>query len=260
MFANWHERSQALQQAAAYFQKAKKAVILTGAGISTSSGIPDFRSTESSIWKRFDPREVASLSAFRYNPENFFKWIRTLVIEIEEAYPNPAHMALAQLEKSGHILSIITQNVDGLHQRAGSQAVIEVHGSFRTATCIRCFHQFSTDGLIEPFIETGIIPYCPDCGGNLKPDVILFEEQLPYLPWTRAQEACKACDLMVVIGSSLEVMPVAGLPFLALERAVPLIIFNHTETYLDVRAQMCFKEDVAHILPLIVTEALGKET
>jgi NAD-dependent deacetylase len=249
------EKKLAIEQAARLVQKARRVVALTGAGISTPSGIPDFRSEESGLWKRYNPFEVASLSAFRYRPENFFNWLREIVLEIDAAYPNPAHEALARLEETDNQITIITQNVDGLHQRAGSRHVLEIHGTLQTATCIRCYQKYATEGILRPFLLTGEIARCEGCGGLLKPDIILFEEQLPYKTWMKAQEACKNSDLMIVIGSSLEVMPVAGLPMLALEHNnAPLIIINKTTTYLDVRASHLFHDDVAEIIPALVAE------
>lgn len=255
MCAPEHKNQQAIETAAQLIIKSRRGVVLTGAGISTPSGIPDFRST-GGLWQRYDAFEVASLSAFRYQPENFFQWLRTIAVDIQRANPNPAHLALSKLEDAGHIRTIITQNVDGLHQRAGSRNVLEVHGTLLTATCIRCYRNYKAQGLIEPFLETGEIPHCTECGGILKPDIILFEEQLPYKTWATAENACRASDLFIVVGSSLEVMPVAGLPVLAVERGAPLVIINKSPTYLDIRADVVITGDAAEILPVIATQVL----
>ena len=235
----------------------KQRVVLSGAGISTPSGIPDFRSSGSGLWNRYDPFEVASLRAFSYHPEKFFAWFRPLATTICAALPNPAHQALARLEQAGYIQVIITQNIDGLHQRAGASQVVEVHGSIRTLTCVHCFRQFTANGFIEPYLKRGDIPRCPDCHNILKPDAILFEEQLPLQAWQKATAACKGCDFMLIAGSSLEVMPVAGLPMQALENGARLVIVNQSPTYLDVRAEVLFQADVAEILPLIALEVMG---
>lgn len=248
------ERQQALQAAARLVRSAKKGVALTGAGISTPSGIPDFRSPGSGLWTRVDPFEVASLSAFRYHPEKFFAWMRSLAIEIAQAQPNPAHLALSDLEQAGFIQLVITQNIDRLHQRAGSQRVLEVHGSMDTLTCIGCYHQYESAGFLEPYLETGLIPRCPGCFEILKPDVVLFEEQLPVRTWTKAIRNCESCDLLLIAGSSLEVMPVAGLPLRALENGAHLILINQSSTYLDEQADFVFYDDVAVILPLLAAE------
>ena len=242
--------------AADIIRGSKQGVVLTGAGISTPSGIPDFRSKDSGLWERYDPFEVASLSSFRYHPEKFFDWLRSLAGEIMHAQPNSAHYGLYNLEQAGHISTIITQNIDGLHQRAGSKQVLEVHGGLSSLTCIGCFHQVSADGYKDAYLVRGEIPHCPDCNSILKPDIVLFGEQLPVHTWLRAQEASKKCDLMIVAGSSLEVLPVAGLPMRAIENGAHLIIINRSKTYLDIRADVVFSEDVAETIPLIAAEVL----
>lgn len=257
------EKDDALQMgvrcAVDILRNSRRGVVLTGAGISTPSGIPDFRSTGSGLWTRYDPFEVASLAAFRYNPQRFFDWMRTLVEGIFAAAPNAAHYAVARLEEKGYIQTVITQNIDVLHHRAGSKNVLEVHGSLRTVTCVQCYRQFESQRFLADYLKSGEMPHCPDCGGILKPDVILFGEQLPAKTWLKAQEASRSCDVMIVAGSSLEVLPVAGLPMRALENGAHLIIINHSPTYMDVRADVVFHEDVDHILPRIVSALLGQE-
>jgi NAD-dependent deacetylase len=245
-----------IQCAADILNSSKNGVVLSGAGISTPSGIPDFRSTDSGLWERYDPYEVASLNAFRYRPEKFFDWIRPLALQMQGAEPNAAHVAVAELEQVGIVKTVITQNIDRLHQRAGSENVLEVHGSMQTLTCIGCYTQVEAHTYVENFLREGEIPHCPLCGDVLKPDVILFGEQLPVKTWLKAEKVSRNCDVMIVAGSSLEVLPVAGLPMRALENGAHLIIVNHSETYLDVRADVVFREDVARVLPRIVTEVL----
>ena len=230
----------------------KRTVVLTGAGISTPSGIPDFRSAKNGLWERYDPFEVASLSAFRYNPEKFYQWIRSLAVDIHKANPNAAHFGLAHLENMGYVQTIITQNIDRLHQKAGSNNVLEVHGSIQNLICVRCYHQFDSQGFSENILANGQVPYCPDCGGVLKPDLILMGEQLPVKTWLKAQELSRKCDLMIVAGSSLEVLPVAGLPMRALENGAHLILINHSQTYLDVRADVVLHDDVEIVIPRVV--------
>lgn len=242
--------------AAELIRNARRAVVLTGAGISTPSGIPDFRSEGTGLWSRDEPLEAASLNTFRIDPQNFFQWFRPLATKLFNAMPNPAHIALAELEKAGRLQHIITQNIDALHQKAGSQHVIEMHGTMRTLTCTQCFQQFESHGFLAAYVEKGALPYCPHCGGLLKPDVILFGEQLPQEAWQAAQQAVRTCDLMIVAGSSLEVLPVAGLPIQALDRGAHLVIINNVPTYLNVRADAFFSEDVAEIIPAIVKQVL----
>lgn len=231
-------------------------VVLTGAGISTPSGIPDFRSNNDGLWNNIDPMEVASLSAFRLQPEKFFQWIRPLVKDILDAEPNTAHYALARMEKAGYIHSIITQNIDGLHQRAGSKTIHEIHGALDTLTCVSCYRHYETSLFTEPFIEIGEIPTCPDCGNTLKPDAILFGEQLPVEVWIASEKAARNCEVMIIAGSSLEVMPVAGLPMEAIKAGAKLIIVNQSPTYVDERAEVVLHDDVARILPRIADELI----
>lgn len=242
--------------AADLFRQSKRAVVLTGAGLSTPSGIPDFRSTGSGLWANDEPMEVASLSTFRTRPEKFFQWFRPLANQIYNAKPNPAHMALAALEQAGKLSAIITQNIDVLHQKAGSQNVIEMHGTMKSMTCTQCYQREDAVPYIAPFVEKGEMPHCPKCGNLLKPDVILFGEQLPQAAWFKAQQETRKCDLMMVAGSSLEVLPVAGLPMQALDRGAHLIIINNTETYLNVRSDVIISENVAEIIPAITERVL----
>lgn len=245
--------------AAEIIRGSQRTVVLTGAGISTPSGIPDFRSPDTGLWEHADPIEVASLTSFRHNPAQFYLWMRPLAIKIYHAQPNDAHQSLARLQKAGYLHTIITQNIDALHQKAGSTNVLEIHGTMETLSCTRCYHQVASRGFIDPYLEKGEIPRCPKCSSILKPDLMLFGEQLPARTWLKAQQVCKECDLMIVAGSSLEVLPVAGLPMRALEGGAHLILINHTPTYLDVRADVVLHEDVAQIIPMIAAEILGDE-
>jgi len=232
--------------------KSKRAVVLTGAGISTPSGIPDFRSEGTGLWSYDEPLEVASLTTFRYQPERFFEWMRPLISCIINAEPNPAHLAIARMEHAGYIKSIITQNIDNLHQKAGSINVYETHGTMQSMSCTGCFQRTASASHIQILVEDGKLPICPHCGGLLKPDVILFGEQMPH-------EAAQTCDLMLVAGSSLEVLPVANLPMQALDRGAHLIIINQTPTYLGVRADVLITEDVAGVIPAIAKKVLNEQ-
>ncbi len=247
-----------IERAAELLRQAHYVVALTGAGISTPSGIPDFRSPKSGLWEQVDPMEVATIYAFRRHPERFFRWVQPLVRLILEARPNPAHRALARLEEAGLLKAVITQNIDGLHQRAGSQTVYEVHGHIREATCLQCYVPTPTDTLLEQVLLEGKVPRCPICGGVLKPNVILFGEQLPVREMIAAQQAVRASDLMLVAGSSLEVAPAGDLPLLALEHGARLILINLGTTYLDQIAHVVIHADVAYVLPRLVA-LLGLE-
>ncbi|MCK4977847.1 MAG: NAD-dependent deacylase [Anaerolineales bacterium] len=234
------ETTKNIRCAADIIRQSKEAIVLTGAGISTPSGIPDFRSTDSGLWEQYDPFEVVSLSAFRYQPERFFKYAEGNLINMFDAIPNDAHIGLAKLEQSGYLKTIITQNIDSLHQRAGSMNVIEIHGSLKTLTCVSCFDQYNSDDFIDTYLNDGTIPHCPACNNVLKPDVVLMGEQLPITAWQKAQDASKKCDLMIVAGSSLEVIPVATLPMRVVDNGAHLIIINRSETYINVRADVVF--------------------
>jgi len=250
------QRIASVEFAADLFRQARNVFALTGAGISTPSGIPDFRSEGSGLWSRDEPLEVASLSTFRTAPERFYGWFRPLAQRIFDAAPNPAHRALAELETGGRVHCLATQNIDMLHQKAGSRNVVELHGTLATLSCSQCYAQSPSRDALDAFIERGEIPHCRACGAVMKPDVILFGEQLPQKAWYQAQRAARNCDLMVVVGSSLEVLPVAGLPMQALDRGAHLIVVNNSPTYLNVRADVVLTEDVAAILPEIAKRVL----
>jgi NAD-dependent deacetylase len=245
-----------ITRAAELLREADYAVAMTGAGHSTPSGIPDFRSPDSGLWTQVDPFAVASIIAFRLRPQDFYDWIRPIARLMLEAEPNPAHHALSQLEAAGLLKSVITQNIDGLHQKAGSQRVHEVHGHMRQATCIRCYQVAPADSMIEEFLDQGQVPRCA-CGGVMKPNVILFGEQLPLQVLTAARQDTKACDLMLVVGSSLRVEPVADLPLLALGHGARLIIINYQPTHLDERADVVIHADLAKVVPRIAELAIN---
>ena len=239
-----------IEWAADLMCRAHHAVALTGAGVSTHSGIQDFRSP-GGMWERADPFEVASIFAFRRRPEAFFEWIRPVARHLMDAQPNPAHRALAQLEAAGRLQALITQNIDGLHQKAGSRCVLEVHGHLREATCVRCYRIFPSEQFIEAFLADGNVPHCPVCGNVLKPNVILFGEQLPAAVMQEAQRHVRQCDVMLVAGSSLEVAPASDLPRMARRGGARLILVNLQPTYLDDQADVLFHADVVDVLPQI---------
>jgi NAD-dependent deacetylase len=204
----------------------------TGAGVSTESGIPDFRSA-GGIWAQYDPAEVASIDGFRRDPERVWEFYARRLAILGEAEPNDAHLALARLEQLGLLRAVVTQNVDGLHGRAGSGEVIEVHGSIRGAVCLAC-------GAREPFervLELLPLPRCA-CGAVLKPGVVMFGELLPPAAFERASELAREARLLLVIGSSLEVYPVAGLPLETLDSGGALAIVNRDPTPYDHRAEL----------------------
>jgi len=239
-----------IECAADLIRRAHYAVALTGAGVSTPSGIPDFRSPESGLWEKNNPMVVASIWSFRTNPQIFYNWLRPLAELMLYAQPNPAHLALAYLEQQGFIKAIITQNIDGLHQKAGARHVLEVHGHMRQATCIRCYKQVPANSLVARFLLTGQAPHC-ECGGAFKPDAILFGEQLPIRVLNAAIAEARRCDLFLVAGSSLGVVPAAELPVVAADYGARTIIVNLEPTDFDPRADLVIHGDVAEVLPRI---------
>jgi NAD-dependent deacetylase len=241
--------SDPLKAAVKLLRHAGHVVVLTGAGISTPSGIPDFRSPESGLWGHDDPYEVASIYGFKAHPERFYNWIRPLAHTILDAVPNAAHLAIARMETTGHVRSVITQNIDMLHTGAGSRTVYELHGNLREATCIRCFSVYPAQPFIDAFLVTNSIPRCPRCGHPLKPNLILLGEQLPAHILSAAQIEARRCDVMLVVGTSLSVYPAAGLPAIARQAGASLIFVNLTETPIDPLAQAIIRADVLEALP-----------
>jgi NAD-dependent deacetylase len=241
-----------IKRAAELIRNSHHMVAFTGAGHSTASGIPDFRSPGSGLWEKSNPMLVASIWAFRLDPRSFYDWIRPMTDTLLNAVPNQAHIALAKLEEMGLLKAIITQNIDNLHQRAGSRRVLELHGHMREATCIRCYKKVPVDPALEQVLREGNIPRC-ECGGVLKPDVILFGEQLPIRVLNMAMLEARRCDVIMVAGSSLEVTPAADIPYLAVEQGAKSIIVNLQPTGFDSCADVVIHGDVVKVLPRIVS-------
>ena len=197
----------------------KEGAALTGAGVSAESGIDTFRSKDG-LWKRYDPSVYASIEVFKQDPSKYWTIRGDFIRNYDEYHPNPGHYALAELEKMGLVRSVITQNIDGLHTKAGSRKVIEIHGSLRETYCLRCGKEF-----VAPNIPKGMPPYC-DCGGVLKPNTVLFGESLPPEALDGAYGEAQACNLMLVIGTSAVVQPAASLPLIAKEKGSTIIEIN----------------------------------
>ncbi len=247
-----------IAKTAALIRQANHVVALTGAGISTPSGIPDFRSPDSGVWSQIvDPMEVASIYAFKRWPQRFYDWLHPLAARLLDAQPNAAHLALAQMEKVGQIKSVITQNIDLLHSKAGSCEVHEVHGHLRQLTCLSCAARFPAEQVMPHFLTTHAVPYCTLCGGVLKPDVILFGEMLPIGVLNKARLQTRLCDLMLVIGSSLEVAPVGDLPLLAKQTGAKVVIINLESTHFDDMADLVIHADVVDVLPKLAELLAG---
>jgi NAD-dependent deacetylase len=216
---------------AALVRERQPCVVLTGAGISTESGIPDFRSP-GGIWAEYDPMEYATIAAFRRDPVKVWEFYAPRFELLTNAEPNAGHLALAELERRGLVAAVVTQNIDGLHQRAGSREVVEVHGSIRSATCLECREQVPLEE-VGAALRAGPAPSCPRCGAVLKPDVVMFGELLPADAIDRAIALVRGAGLLLVVGSSLEVHPVAGLPDEAASAGVAVAILNRGPTPFD---------------------------
>lgn len=247
-----HEK---VYQVTGLIRESKYLTILTGAGVSTGSGIPDFRTPGKGIWEKIDPFKVTSIQAFLENPRRFYHFYRPRIEMLWKASPNPAHAAIYKMEEMGYLKYLITQNIDNLHRRAGSKKVIEVHGSLREAVCQRCKKKITAQILINKLDKGEGVPYC-ECGGVFKPDVVLFGEILANLE--KAILESKKSDLMLVIGSSLQVSPVNFLPEYCLNNGGKLIIINLMPTHLDYQAEVVVQEDICIFLPEVV-KALEKE-
>ncbi|MGE5594259.1 MAG: SIR2 family NAD-dependent protein deacylase [Betaproteobacteria bacterium] len=238
--------SRGVTELARMVRRAEKCVVLTGAGISTESGIPDFRSPGTGLWSRVDPMAVLSATAFRTMPESFYQFIVQLIETLQAARPNDGHRAIAALEEMGVVDVVVTQNIDGLHQRAGSRNVLEVHGHLRTGTCVQCGKAYDIEVILDA-VRLGKLPRCSSCRGLIKPDVVLFEDPLP-VDFLLAQQAVAECDLLIAVGSSLEVAPVCYLPAMAPH----LAIINLMPTGYDGRADVVIHAKAGQALPALV--------
>ena len=234
---------------AALILERQPCVVLTGAGVSTESGIPDFRSP-TGIWAEVDPFEVASIQAFRRDPARVWRFYRERIDLLRNAEPNAAHRALAELEARDYVRAVVTQNIDLLHTRAGSREVVEVHGSIRSAHCPGCLWSEPAEAVLTQ-LEQSPVPTCPQCGEILKPGVVLFGELLPAGAMERATELARCARLVLVVGSSLEVWPVAGLPL----EASAFAVVNRGPTALDERAVLKIDAGAGETLAAVV-EAL----
>jgi NAD-dependent deacetylase len=230
------------------------AVALTGAGISTESGIPDFRSP-TGLWARYDPQEYATLEAFRADPVKVWRFYTLRFRALIEAEPNAGHLALAELEDAGHVRAVVTQNIDLLHERAGSREVVEVHGSIRTSSCLRCGARRTLEEVL-PLLAEGE-PRCGDCGDVLKPDVVFFGELLPEAAIDRAYELAQSTGVLLVVGSQLEVWPVSLLPDETVQAGGEVAIVNRGPTAFDARARVKIDGGAGETLTALVGELRG---
>ena len=240
------------EQVASLLREAERAVVLTGAGISVPSGIPDFRSPGTGLWEEVDPMEVAHIDAWRRDPDRFWSFYGERFASLTDKQPNDAHLALAELERRGHVRAVITQNIDRLHRLAGSERLIEVHGSIDQSVCMECGGKVSIDRVVELLASSEGAPLCEACVAPLKPDVVLFGELLPEQALAEAQQLAMDADLMICVGSSLEVYPVAGLPAITHGGGGRLVLVTQGPTPYDGDAEVKLDGDVVRELNAVL--------
>ncbi len=248
------EEEEDIRKASKILMNSENAIILTGAGISTESGIPDFRGN-SGIWEKYKPQIYGNIQSFLKDPSKFWKLAEEIAPTLFTAVPNPGHFALAELEKMKIIKAIITQNIDELHQKAGAIIVYEVHGNINRFTCLGCRASYTKRQVLNKLKRRKTSPpSCDYCGAPLKPSVVLFGEPLPNFEKFMSIDLAKKADVMLIAGSSLTVAPVCDLPILTLNGGGKLIIVNDQPTYLDDKAEITINNKTGLILPLIVEE------
>ncbi len=239
----------AIDRAAKMIANSRYAVVFTGAGVSAESRIPTFRG-ENGLWRRFDPEEVASIDGFMRNPKAFWTFAKELILKTK-AEPNAGHYAIAELERMGIVKAVITQNIDGLHQKAGSKRVLELHGSLKFVDCLNCGRTFGWNDIIDK-IETGNVA-CDECSSPyLKPRIVFFGESLPKDVLREAIDEAKRSDVFIVVGSSLQVYPTASIPFIAKDSGAKLIMINADPTEKDWLFDVVIYGKSGEILPKIV--------
>jgi NAD-dependent deacetylase len=244
----------AAEQVAGLLREAERAVVLTGAGISVPSGIPDFRSPGTGLWEKVDPMEVAHIDAWRADPRRFWSFYGQRFSTLDDKEPNGAHHALVELERRGRLDAVVTQNIDRLHRLAGTTELVEVHGTIDTSSCLLCGASLPLAEVKELLAQTGL-PAC-GCGAPLKPDVVLFGEWLPEGALERAFALAGQADLLLCVGSSLEVHPIAQLPGITKRNGGEVAIVTQGPTPWDAHAAVKLEGDVVDELEALVA-ALG---
>jgi NAD-dependent deacetylase len=240
------------ERLATLLHDSERAVVLTGAGVSVPSGIPDFRTPRTGLWEKVDPMEVAHIDAWRRDPDRFWRFYGDRFASLVDKRPNEAHLALAELERRGLIKAVITQNIDRLHRVAGTERLIEVHGSIEWSVCMECGGKVPLERVIEQLRTHDGAPECASCVTPLKPDVVLFGELLPERALAEAQALALDADLMVCVGSSLEVYPVAGLPAIAHGAGGRLALVTQGPTPYDEDADVKLGGDVVEELRAVL--------
>ena len=231
-------------------RNATSVCVLTGAGISAESGVPTFRGEEG-LWKKFRPEELANFDAFIRNPELVWEWYSYRRKLIHEVKPNPAHHALVALERRVKDFTLVTQNVDNLHRRAGSKNVLELHGNIERSYCVQC-RALAPEPTLEGLTR---VPRCAKCGGLVRPDVVWFGEMLPLEVFSKAESAARQCDIFFCIGTSAVVFPAASLPYMALDHGAFVVEMNLESTDLSSRAHEALAGKAGEILPDLLSQA-----
>lgn len=247
------DRSSEITEFARILLASEKAVVLTGAGISTESGLPDYRGP-SGLWRNKSFEEIANIKTYERDPRSLWEFYEQRLETFREATPNSGHRAVAALQEAGIVKGVITQNIDGLHKAAGSEAA-EVHGSIREAMCPGCNYRTAMPAVVSSLPECDYLPLCPECGTVLKPAVILFGEMLPAAV-DDAYTLLIGCDLLIVLGSSLLVHPVAGFPAHVIKQNGKLVIVTHSQTPWDPDADLRFFDGVGETMQALV-ETIG---
>jgi len=241
-----------VEQVAGLLRDSERAIVLTGAGISVPSGIPDFRSPGTGLWENVDPMEVAHIDAWRRDPDRFWSFYAQRFASLVDRAPNEAHLAVAELERRGLVRAVITQNIDRLHRLAGTERLIEVHGSIDQSVCMECGGKLPINRVLELLAEDDGAPLCPACIAPLKPDVVLFGELLPGRALAEAQQLAMDADVMLCVGSSLEVYPVAGLPAITHGGGGRLVLVTQGPTPYDEDAEVKLDGDVVTALRAVL--------
>lgn len=237
-----------LNKIAKLIKESSYVVALTGAGVSVASGIPDFRSPQG-LWSKYPPEIYATYSSFLKNPKYFWEMVWETLEPLTKAQPNPAHQALAWLEKAGILKAIITQNIDGLHQSSGSNKVVELHGNFQNVTCLNCQNKLSFQEVVSTQKGT-LPPPCPSCQGILKSDVTLFGEPIKKKTLQEAFKLASSCDLLLILGTSLTVYPAGYLPKIAQKNGASIVIIN--SDFIQFKKAWQVREKTEEALPRIV--------
>ena len=242
----------AAERVAALLRDSQRAVVLTGAGVSVPSGIPDFRSPGTGLWENVDPMEVAHIDAWRRDPDRFWSFYGQRFATLVDKEPNEAHRAVAELERRGLVRAVITQNIDRLHRLAGTERLIEVHGSIDQSVCLQCGGKVAIGRVVQLLADDDGAPLCEACVVPLKPDVVLFGELLPERALAEAQSLALEADLMLCVGTSLEVYPVAGLPAMMHGAGGRLVLVTQGPTPYDADADVKLDGDVVTELQAVL--------